>query len=387
MASPSSNGITFPPLLIGQVSGPALLYIQNTGYANLTVDLTHTSISGDFAYTILSCISPIPPEGTCFFNVTFSPAQAGNRTGIFTIATNDPSNPTLAVALSGTGVASYPIPSITSFSSPTIPVGTSPVSIQIYGSNFFPTSVVRINGQLQQTTYSSDTFLSAVVDPSLRTALGELSVTVFNPTPGGGESAPSTLTLYQTLQISPSSVISVPGSNLLYVAIPASAVPNANTIMPIDPTTGAPGTPIPVGNDPRLLAPSDDGKYLYVALFGDQTVQRINLQTQAVERTFPFSPNPFCQGCSILPATDLHAVPGSSKEVVLAQGSMISLYNDGGLVNYTPTTYAEQIPAITSFAFASDPLTIYALPFANSFFSIINLSSSGLSYSRDTAQA
>jgi Abnormal spindle-like microcephaly-assoc'd, ASPM-SPD-2-Hydin/Beta-propeller repeat len=384
IASLSSSSIPFSPLLVGQVSGPALVYIQNNGHANLTVDLTHTSINGDFAYTVSSCTSPISPGGTCFFNVTFGPTQSGNRTGTFTIVTNDPSNPTLAVALNGTAFAAYPIPSISSFDSPTIPVGTSPVNIQIFGNNFFPTSVVRINGQPQQTTYSSDTLLNAVVDPALRTALGELSVTVFNPTPGGGESASSTLTLYQSLQIGPSSVVSVPGSNLLYVAIPASAVPNANTIMPIDPATGTPGTPIPVGNDPRLLAPSDDGKYLYVALSGDQTVQRINLQTQTVERTFPFSPNPFCQGCSILAATDLHAVPGSPQEVVLAQGSMISLFNDGGLVNYTPTTYTEQIPAITSFAFAGDPLTIYSLPFTNSFFSIINLNNSGLSYSRNT---
>ena len=384
VAGLSSNSIAFSPLLVGQVSGPAIVYIQNTGHANLTVDLTHTSISGDFAYTSSSCTSPIPPTRTCVFSVTFSPTQSGNRAGAFTIVTNDPSNQTLAVTLNGTGFAAYPNPSITSFDRPTIPVGTSPVSVQIFGSNFFPTSVVRINGQPQQTAYRSDTLLNAVVDPALRTALGELTVTVFNPAPGGGESAASILTLYQTLQINPSSVVSVPGSSLLYAAIPAYAVPNANTILPIDPTTGTPGTPIPVGNDPRLLAPSDDGKYLYVALFGDQTVQRINLQTQAVERTFPFSPNPFCQGCSILPATDLHAVPGSPQEVVLAQGAMISLYNDSGLANYTPTTYTEQIPAITSFAFASDPLTIYALPFTNSFFSIINLNGSGLSYSRDT---
>ncbi len=242
---------------------------------------------------------------------------------------------------------------------------------------------MRINGQSQQTTYGSDTSLTAVVDPALRTNLGELSVTVFNPLPGGGESMASTLTLYQALLVNPSFVVSVPATHLLYAAIPASSATNPNTVIPIDPTTGTPGTPIPVGIDPRLLAASSDGKYLYVALYGDQTVQRINLQTSAVERTFPFSPNPFCTGCSILGATDLQAVAGSPEEVVLAQGAMISLYNDSGLVNYVPTQYTQQIdPAITSFAFAGNSSTIYALPFTYTmnFFSTITLTAGGLEY-------
>ena len=287
------------------------------------------------------------PGGGCVLTVTFSPTQAGTRTGTLTIVTNDPANPTKVVSLSGTGYASYPVPTITSFDKPTIPTGNSTVTIQVYGTNFFPGAVVRINGKDQQTTYLSGTTIRATVDPTLRTS------------PDGGESTVSMLTLYQTLLINPSFVLSIPATNLLYVAIPASSATNPNTVIPVDPTTGTQGTPIPVGKDPRLLAASTDGKYLYVALYGDQAVQRINLQTSAVERTFPFSPNPFCTSCLILGATDLQAVPGSPQEVVLAQGSMISLYNDIGLVNYVPTQYTQQInPPITSFAFAGNSSTI-----------------------------
>jgi hypothetical protein len=63
---------------------------------------------------------------------------------------------------------------------------------------------------------------------------------------------------------------------------------------------------------------------------------------------------------------------------------MISLYNDSGLVNAVPTTYTQQInPAITGFAFAGTPSTIYALPFTyvkNSFFTTVGLNDSGLNY-------
>lgn len=385
---PASNPFDFGHLLVGTQGPTAGLSLFNNGNAPLTI--SHIAISGSgFSIAQNGCTGTLPAGAPCVVQLVFSPQAAGTLSGSLTITSNDPVHPQLVVTLTGTGDSAYSVPAISMVGTggipqPTLQINNGPATLQITGSNFYPASVVKLNGVSQQTTFEGNGLLQVTIAASSLTAIGEVPLTVVNPAPGGGESAPSTLTLYQTLQISPSSVVSVPGSNLLYVAIPASAVPNANTILLIDPTTGTSGTPIPVGNDPRLLAPSDDGKYLYVALFADQTVQRINLQTQAVERTFPFSPNPFCQGCAILPATDLHAVPGSPQEVVLAQGSMISLYNDSGLVNYTPTTYTEQIPAITSFAFAGDPPTIYALPFASFFFSIINLSNSGLSYSRNT---
>jgi len=105
-----------------------------------------------------------------------------------------------------------------------------------------------------------------VIDPALRKSLGQLQVTVFNPTPGGGTSSPVVLTLYSMLPINPIFVASVPQTNRLYAAIPATDTSHPNTVIPITPLIGTLGTPIPVGNNPRLLAPSGDGKYLYVAL-------------------------------------------------------------------------------------------------------------------------
>jgi Abnormal spindle-like microcephaly-assoc'd, ASPM-SPD-2-Hydin/HYDIN/CFA65/VesB-like, Ig-like domain/Beta-propeller repeat len=389
---PASNPFDFGHLLVG-TQGPTVgLFLSNNGNAPLAI--SHIAISGGgFSIAQNSCTGTWPAGFPCVVQLVFSPPTAGTLSGSLTITSNDPVHPQLVVALTGTGDSAYGVPGISMVGTggipqPTLQINNGPTKLQVTGSNFYPSSIVKLNGVSQQTTFEGNGLLQVTIAASSLTAIGEVPLTVVNPAPGGGESAPTTLTLYQTLQISPSSVVSVPGSNLLYVAIPASAVPNANTIMPIDPTTGTPGTPIPVGNDPRLLAPSDDGKYLYVALFGDQTVQRINLQTQAVERTFPFSPNPFCQGCSILSATDLHAVPGSPQEVVLAQGSMISLYNDSGLVNYVPNAFVTYFaPTFSNFAFAGNPATIYALPFTlvkDSFFSVVTLDSAGLHYTEQT---
>jgi hypothetical protein len=211
------------------------------------------------------------------------------------------------------------------------------------------------------------------------TAIGEQYLTVVNPLPGGGVSASVTITPYQTLGILPSALVSVPATGLLYAAIPASAPTNPNTVISINPATGAEGTPIPMGNNPQFLAASSNGAYLFVANQTDLTVQRINLTTNAVEKTFPYTPGP---------ATDLQTVPGVPQEVLLAQGSLLSLYNGAGLVNYVPNDgiccYAD--PDFGSIALAGNPLTIYGLPFSfgGGFFQTVTLTSSGLQYTRPT---
>ena len=192
------------------------------------------------------------------------------------------------------------------------------------------------------------------------------------------------MTTYQYLPVTTSAIASVPATKLIYAAIPSMSTSNPNTVIPIDPSTGATQTPIPVGNNPVLLAASSDGSYLFVANSGDNTVQRINLATSRVEATFPFAPNVYCPSCEILPATDLQVIPGAPQEFVLAQGGMAALYNGSGLVNYVPSTQILiAAPSFNSIAFAGNPLTLYAEPFTsvqNSFFNTAAITSSGLSY-------
>jgi hypothetical protein len=179
----------------------------------------------------------------------------------------------------------------------------------------------------------------------------------------------------------------VPGSSLVYASIPSSATVHPNTVIPINPSTGALGTPIPVGHNPRLLTSSSDGKYLFVETDQDQTVQRINLSSKNVDRTFPFPPSN-CSTCGTETAVDLKGVPSSPQEVVIAFNGYggiygeVALYNDAGLVNYVPTSLQTTV-TFWGFAYAGNPLTIYALPFTNAqnpFFSAMGINGQGLQY-------
>jgi len=386
-----ATGITFQPLLVGKTSSPALVALYNRGTVPLTINLSQVAITGDFALVAGgNCPASLPAASQCYFAVTFTPSDAGTRTGTLSVPTNDPVNPIVSTTITSTGMNAYPVPTITGLLNPSYPInnGTTPITMSVSGTNFFPASVVNINGVAQTTTYQSSTFLTVTFSPTLLTAVGQLPVTVVNPAPGGGSSAPYPLIEYLSIPLTASALTVDPAGGLLYAAIPSSAAQNPNTVIPINPATGVPGTPIPVGNNPVLLAASSNGAYLYVANATDLTVQRINLQTKTVDRTFTYTPNLSCTSCSTPPASDLKSVPGSPQEVVLAQGFQVSLYNDSGLVNCVPNSFVVyNAPQFNSIAFAGNPLTLYAEPFTsvkNPFFTTVAINSSGLQYTEIT---
>jgi len=381
----NANPLSFGHVLVGASAVDGTLIISNGGQAALSVSSVTVSGAG---YSLVSngCTQPLPasdPYFPCSIEMAFAPVNSGTQVGTAVITSNDPTTPQLTVTLTGMGDAIYAVPSISSISTSTVLINNGAVNLSISGANFYPQSVAQLNGVALSTTFQSNSSLQAVIPASALTAIGEQYLTVVNPLPGGGVSASVTITPYQTLVIDPSALASISGTGMLYAAIPAAATTNPNTVIPISPATGALGTPIPVGQDPRLLAASSDGSYLYVANQADHTVQRINLQTNAVDRTFPYSTGN-CSTCSNMAATDLETIPGNPTEVLLAQGSWLSLYNDSGLVNTVPNPYrcCYADPNFGSIALAGNPLTIYGLPFTypGVYFQVADLMSSGLQY-------
>ncbi len=378
--SPNSGSYNFGQLLVNTTGAGNQIFFQNVG--NLPLVFSSVTTDGDFSITQNLC------QGTadyCSVTVAFAPTASGIRTGTLFINSNDPAYPKAGLSLEGIGDTVYALPVISYLSSPTLQIKNGAVTVQVGGDNFYPASVIEVNRKPQTTKYSSGQQLQATLDSAVANAIGEVSLTVSNPAPGGGSSVPVVLTRYEVLNVDAAFLATVPGSKFLYAAIPSSSPTNPNTVIPINPATGALGKPIPVGQNPTLLAASSDGSYLFVVANQDQTVQRINMSTQAVDETFPFPPNN-TDCCGALSGTDLHGIPGSPEEVVLALdvpgygfGEM-ALYNKSGLVNYVPTT-SEGTLDFSSFTYVGNPLTIYSLPFTNaqvSYFSIVTIGAAGL---------
>lgn len=381
----NQQSVVFDPQFLNQTSPAQYVFVTNIGFAPLAIDLAHTTINGDFAYTQSGCAQPLLRGAQCFLLLRFTPTAAGQRTGTLSIASNDPLTPVLAIALSSFGYSAYPRPAVSGVNPPTIAIGQTSVTLSVYGTNFFPASVAKLNGNPVLTTYQNSTLLQAVINPALLGNMRELKLSVFNPTPGGGLSNVSTITVYKSVPIDASALVYEPKSKLLFAAIPSRAAINPNSIVSIAPLSGTMSRPIPVGNDPEKLALSDDGHYLYVALATDHAIQRINLQNRRVEKTFALPVDPaFGQ----LTVAEMKVVPGSPQELVAAlfreaspAEDGISSFNDAGLVNWLPNDFQHGYVTVDSFAFAGNPLQVYALPFTccnNPFFSVFSIDNSGI---------
>jgi Abnormal spindle-like microcephaly-assoc'd, ASPM-SPD-2-Hydin len=379
----------FSPQVYGDsaTASNILIFVENRGTAPLIVQPSQAAITGDFNIVSNDCGNPVQPPASptegfgCTFTIAFSPSALGPRTGTLTIASNDSANPIVTVPLSGTAVAAYTTPTVTSLSVPSVAMGSAPFTLQIFGTNFFPTSSVVINGITFPTTFNGAGSLTVSFDPSNPTHIGELPVSVINPSPGG-QSNSIPLTVFQSLPISAASLVYSPATQMLYASIPASATTNSNTVLPIDPVTGNTGTPIAVGNDPGKLALSSDGVYLYVGLNGDHSLQRINLSTAQVERTFTLPVDRLSGPTTV---NDMHGVPGAPKSVVASLSRPASpseagaaLFTDSGLSSYIANTFNASYYSVDSFAFTSSPSPLYALPFSGNFFGETGVSATTL---------
>jgi hypothetical protein len=383
----SSSSVAFGPTLIGVTSPSQQIYVGDNGQAPLTVNLANTTISGPFAFTQSGCNGIL--SGLCYINLSFTPRSAGTLTGTLTIATNDPVTPLYTVSLSGVGLSTIPVPSITNVNPPTVAIGSTAVQLSVYGQNFFPNSVINVNGAPLATTYQDSTFLYATLDASAFTTMTELPLTVVSPGPGGGTSNPVTLTLYQSIPMQISTMVYEPFSRLLYAAIPSSATTNPNSLVTIDPLTGIVGTPLAVGDDPEVLALSGDSQYLYVAVNGQHAIQRINLATSSIEKIFNLPLDPMYGSLSV---KDMHVVPGSPQTVVASlylpdvspSEDGMAAFNDAGLINWIPGVGNPSVYLmVDSFAIAGNPPAIYAPPYTSGstpIFITVTLDSSGLHY-------
>src|SRR5665811_1825285 len=106
-----------------------------------------------------------------------------------------------------------PVPTTTSLSPNSATAGDSGFTLTVNGTNFVAGSVVKWEGADRTTTYVSATRLTASIPASDIVTAGTASVTVFNPTPGGGTSNAQTFTINSqnpvptTTSLSPTSKI------------------------------------------------------------------------------------------------------------------------------------------------------------------------------------
>ena len=94
-----------------------------------------------------------------------------------------------------TNAVNNSVPLLSAITPQSTNAGSTGFTLTVDGSNFIDGSTVRWNGVDRVTTYVSATQLTAAIPAADVAATGTAQVTVFNPLPGGGLSAPQTFTI------------------------------------------------------------------------------------------------------------------------------------------------------------------------------------------------
>jgi hypothetical protein len=253
------QGTGFLPLSVGRLQGVS----RTTRYVSATV------------LDVVLGAADLDEAGTFAITVT-NPGPGGGTSAAATLTLTTPA-PTLEL-LPSSGAAA----------------GRPGFPLTVHGTGFLASSEVRWNGSPRTTRFISSTRLEADVTTADLAAPGTASITVH--TPGGGTSAARQMTVRAVGSMSFTSSITVPveardlayhpGSNRIYASVSSFASAHANMVLAIDPATGAVVDSVLLGNNPGVMAISDDGTALWVALDATGQVRRLNLPALTLSTGF-----------------------------------------------------------------------------------------------------
>ena len=210
----SSTSVQFGTVSDGS-TGNATLLISNNGNADLTISVVSVAGTG-FGVSGITTPKAISAGQSLSAGLTFQPTVAGAASGAISITSNDPVNPTMTVALSGTGstaAAGQLQANPTSLSFGTVGTGgnsTKSVAFTNTGTAAIQITTIALSGA----GFSS----SGIVTPLILNpaATATLNV-VFTPTAGGSASGSVTVTtdqLHSPMTISLTGTGAAPGLSI-----------------------------------------------------------------------------------------------------------------------------------------------------------------------------
>ena len=239
-------------------------------------------------------------------------------------------------------------PTISILSPSSAIAGNSGFILNVNGTNFTSGSTVQFNGSARVTTFVSSTQLRAAIGTADIASPGVAQITAVNPANNGGASVASTFFIGSTggtstggaafavtvlSQVS-TDIVSDPVRQAIYLSVPNTDPDIGNTVSALDLASGTIGLSQFAGSNPRVLAISDDGQFLYAGIDGSASVQRFTLPSLAKDIIFSLGRNSFFGPYF---AKDIQVAPGMPRTTAVtsanagfspsAQGG-ISIFDD-----------------------------------------------------------
>jgi hypothetical protein len=134
---------------------------------------------------------------------------------------NDPttSNNAANASVTVTGSAFNLPPALSAISPSAIEAGASDTVITVTGAGFTSASSVLLGSTTLTTTYTSPTTMTATVPAAQLASLGWAAITVSNPAPGGGTSAPLPLSIFSVITLGANHILYDPYSQYIMASL------------------------------------------------------------------------------------------------------------------------------------------------------------------------
>jgi phospholipase C len=215
--SASANTLAFGNVPLGSASAPMPVTITNKTTAAMsmgTVSIGGIQDFGEFSQTN-DCPTTLAAGAFCTIQVIFAPLHLGATTFPILTALYGSVESPLAVSLTGTGIApaNTSVPTILQLKPAAVPPGKGSFTLNLTGTGFVTGSVVNVNGTPRTSKYANKHSMTATVLAADVAAAHTADITVVNPAPGGGVSAPAFLPVTNSFPVSPVVSIVPAGAN------------------------------------------------------------------------------------------------------------------------------------------------------------------------------
>jgi trimeric autotransporter adhesin len=316
--------------------------------------------------TAFSCdLAGLAKGASATVTVNATPTDSGTLAAQVSVSSSSfdptPSNNQATASTTVTGSLYSPAPTASSISPNLVQAGSAAFTLTVNGTGFNTATTVNLGNTALTTTYVSPTQVTASVSASEIANYGWAPVTVSNPAPGGGASAVIPLTIYNLVNVPANSILFDPYGQSVYATIPSSATDiTGNSVVAINPYTGAVGTPVAVGSQPTVMAETTDGDYLYIGLSGANSLAKYNLLTQSLTATIPITVTGNTTSSGDY-ATWLAAMPGTDDTLAInfpGEGGTFGIFDINGSTGSFRTNFAAIYNGINP-VFAS-PTELYA---------------------------
>jgi hypothetical protein len=246
------------------------------------------------------------------------------------------------------------IPTLTSLNPPSVEAGSASFELTVNGTNFDSSCEVQftLDGELVATfpnAFVSKTELQALISASDVAQITSAAVIV--GCQDGGGFLPFQVTGFPRTEVEQAAndLVWDPIHQFIYLSVPPT-VPGGSGIAVFDPVAAKVISFTSLGNNPDVLAISDDGQFLYVGLDDSSSIQRFTLPQMAADIQFPIGAAgdfPF----------DIQVAPGAPHTIAVSIGVSGDLSPAVGGV----TVFDDGVPRATSAPgpIAGGPMTCF----------------------------